>query len=81
MNNKTAVALAVAVAIAGIASPASAQASHHHTRQTRTYDRGAQSYDYAAQPSQAASVADPRWTPQTAGAGSLGYNQHNEVKN
>jgi hypothetical protein len=81
MSSKTAVALAVAVAIAGIGSPAFAQAIHHRTRGSYDYTRGAQAYDYTPQTSQGAAPSDPRWTPQTAGGGSMGYNEHNEVKN
>jgi hypothetical protein len=81
MNSKTAVALAVAVAIAGIASPALAQVSHHRTHRAQVYNRGAQAFDLAPQAPQAASPANPRWNPQMTGAGSMGYNTHNEVSN
>jgi hypothetical protein len=76
MNSKTAVALAIAVAISGVASPAFAYANHHRTRGTRAYD-------YVPQASQSASPSAgvSRWDPQMTGGGNLGYNQHNEVKN
>jgi hypothetical protein len=81
MSSKTAVALAVAVAIAGIASPAFAQANHQRTRGSYDYTRGTQAYDYAPQTPQGAAPSNPKWVPQMAGGGSMGYNSHNEVSN
>jgi hypothetical protein len=56
-------------------APAFARTTHHIPR------RSLRAYDYATQAPANLNPDEMRWGPDKAGAGSMGYNQHNEDKN
>jgi hypothetical protein len=66
--------LGLALAVA-VTAPAFAKTTHHETR------RGLRAYDYTRQAPANPSLDTMRWGADKAGGGSMGYNQHNEVKN
>lgn len=65
-------ALALAVAVT---APAFARTIHHNTR------RGLRAYDYTTPAPTNENPDAMRWGANQVGGGSMGYNQHNEVKN
>jgi hypothetical protein len=69
---KMTLALALAVAVT---APAFARTSHHNLR------RGLNAYAYTRQAPANPNPDAMRWSTDKAGGGSMGYNQHNEVKN
>jgi len=66
--------LALAIAVA-VTAPAFAKTTHHDTR------RGLRAYDATTQAPANQNPSSMRWSVDKAGAGSMGYNQHNEVSN
>jgi hypothetical protein len=69
---KMALALALAVAVT---APAFARTAHNNPR------RGLHAYAYTTQAPANPNPDAIRWGADKAGGGSMGYNQHNEVKN
>jgi len=69
---KMALALALAVAVT---APAFARTTHHNTR------RGLRAYAYTTQAPANPNPDAMRWSADKVGGGSMGYNQHNEVRN
>jgi len=68
------IALTLALAVA-VTAPAFARTAHHNSR------RGLSAYAYTTQAPANPNPDTVRWGSDKAGGGSMGYNQHNEVKN
>jgi hypothetical protein len=69
---KTVFALALAFAVT---APAFARTIHHYPR------RGLRAYAYTTQAPANPNPDAVRWGTDKSGGGSMGYNEHNEVKN
>jgi hypothetical protein len=76
--NKANLAVVAALVMTGAASPAFARTHHHHYPVRRVYN-SARSVDNNT--NNMAATPSPTYDPAAVGGGSLGFNEHDEVKN